>query len=80
MVILRVFEMLVLLYGMPRELREYFGLRLGADCCSSVHFCLDGNSHDMPNNAIFLSLLRVCVFVLFLGVSMDMSMVVLGGE
>jgi len=64
-VILRVFEMLALLYGITRELSKYFRMRVGVDCCSSVYFCQDGNSHALSNNAIFtLSSACVCVIII----------------
>jgi hypothetical protein len=59
--------MLVLLYGITRELSEYFRLRVGVDCCSSVYFCQDGNSHALP----IFSLSSACVCFIIISRCID---------
>jgi hypothetical protein len=70
--------MLVLLYGITRELRVNI-----LDCVWELivaRLCISVKMATLTLCPSFLSLLRVCVLLLFLGVSMDMSMDVLRGE
>lgn len=69
--------MLVLLYGITRELRVNI-----LDCVWELivaRLCISVKMATLTLCPSFLSLLRVCVLLLFLGVSMDMSMDVLRG-
>jgi hypothetical protein len=70
--------MLVLLYGITCELRVNI-----LDCVWELivaRLCISVKMATLTLCPSFLSLLRVCVLLLFLGVSMDMSMDVLRGE
>jgi hypothetical protein len=70
--------MLVLLHGITCELRVII-----LDCVWELivaRLCISVKMATLTLCPSFLSLLRVCVLLLFLGVSMDMSMDVLRGE